>query len=78
MCDEIEGYNLNEKSYNRHLVRFLQNINLLESFISVTMWIRVLSPFTINFANGTKNSSFSKATDDLEIILVQENYFSVK
>jgi hypothetical protein len=41
------------------------------------MWIRVLSPFIINFADGTKNSSFSKATGDLELILVQENYSSI-
>ena len=75
MCDEIEGYNLNEKSYNRHLARCVQNANLLTSFISVTMRIRDLSSFIINFANGTKNSSFSKATSDLEVILVQENYF---
>jgi len=77
MCDEIEGYNLNEESYNRHLVRFLQNMNLLTSFTSVTMWIRVLSSFVINFADGTKNSSFSMATGDLEVILFQENDFSV-
>jgi len=64
MCDEIGGYNLKEKSYNKHLARFLQDMNLLTSFISVTIWIRVLSSFIINFANGTKNSSFPKATRD--------------
>jgi len=27
MCDETGYYNLNEKSYNRHLAKFLQNVN---------------------------------------------------
>ena len=77
MCDETEGYNLNEKSYNRHWARFLQNINLLTGFISVTMWIRIFSSFIINFANRTKHCSFSKATGDLRDFLFQENSFSV-
>jgi ABC-type polysaccharide transport system permease subunit len=75
MCDEIEGYNLNEKSYTRHLAKFLQNMNLVKSFISVTMWIRILSSFMINFAKGTKNSSLSKVTSDLEVFQSKKTIF---
>jgi hypothetical protein len=54
MCNEMNGYNLKEKSHNSQLARFPQDMNFLIRLLSVTTWIRVLSSFITKFHERNK------------------------